>query len=88
MNIPTEFQLGGFTWKVKTVKRLKDKYGDCSLGKQVIRLRDGMPAQLMEQTFVHELVHAIKYTMGESDHDEVHTDAFAALLHQYMKTAK
>lgn len=88
MNIPTQFQLGGFTWTVKRVKRLKDKYGDCSLDKQTMRILDTVSPQLKEQTFCHELVHAIKFSMGEQDHDEVHTDAFATLLHQFLTTAK
>lgn len=88
MDIPSEFKLGGLTWKVKRMKQLKGKYGDCQLEKQTIRLLDTLPQELKEQTFCHELVHAIKFAMGEDDHNEVHTDAFAMYLHQYLNTAK
>lgn len=88
MIIPETFTLGGLTWKVKRMKSLKGKYGDCIIEKQTIRLLDTIPTELKEQTFCHELVHAIKFAMGEDDHDEKHTDAFAMYLHQYLNTAK
>jgi hypothetical protein len=47
-----------------------------------------MHAEMKEQTFCHELVHAIKYMMGEDDHDEKVVDIFATFLHQYLKTAR
>jgi hypothetical protein len=45
-----------------------------------------MNKQSTEQTFYHELVHAIMFTMGKLNHDEEFTDAFGALLHQYHRT--
>jgi hypothetical protein len=39
-----------------------------------------------EQTFCHELVHAIMFSMGHTNHDEIFVDAFGALLHQYERT--
>jgi len=45
-----------------------------------------MNEQTTSQTLMHELVHAILFTMGKTNHDEEFTDAFGALLHQYDKT--
>jgi hypothetical protein len=86
--IPSEFQLGGITWKVRMMKRLPGKLGDCNIQNQEIRIRENLPQDVKEQTFYHELVHAIKMAMGINgdDHDEVETDAFAMFLHQYEKT--
>lgn len=90
MTIPTSFELGGTTWKVVQRKRLKGRYGDCDINKQQIQIKADIPNDLKEQTFYHELVHAIQIAMGynSDDHDEVFTDAFAVFLHQFVKTAK
>ena len=92
MNIPTEFYLGGIKWTVKRVKRLKGAYGDCNTTTATIRIRDDGQTDplLIEQTFCHELTHAIQIAMGKpgDEHDEKFTDAFATFLHQYLNTAK
>jgi hypothetical protein len=90
MPIPTEFQLGGTTWKVVLRKRLKGRFGDCDMKRQQIQILDTLPEDVKDQTFYHELTHAIQIAMGYNtdDHDEVFTDNFAVFLHQFMKTAK
>jgi len=45
-----------------------------------------MNEQMTQQTFYHELVHAIMFAMGKTNHDEEYTDAFGSLLHQYERT--
>jgi hypothetical protein len=52
----------------------------------VIFVREGLNEQLTQQTFFHELVHAIMFAMGQTNHDEVFTDAFGTFLHQFEKT--
>ena len=84
MNIPASFKLGGLTWKVVWRKRLKGKYGECVLEKQIIHILEGLPPELTEQTFLHELCHAIHYAMGKNEHDEEFIDAFATMLHQAL----
>lgn len=88
--IPSEFQLGGFTWKVVRRKRLLGKYGDCNLATRTIRILDTIDQPLKEQTFLHELMHAIAFAMGinQEAHNEQEIDAFAMYLHQYMTSAK
>ena len=89
-SIPSEFQLGGFTWKVKKCKTLKDKWGHCDLAKREIVLLGTLQSDVLEQTFYHELTHAILIAMGKhtDDHSEEWIDAFSMFLHQYVKTAK
>lgn len=41
---------------------------------------------MTQQTFYHELVHAIMFAMGKTAHDEEFTDAFGSFLHQFEKT--
>ena len=88
MNIPSQFTLGGLVWKVVWRKRIKGKYGECVLHKQTIHLLSGLPPELTEQTFLHELCHAIHYAMGKNEHNEEFIDAFATMLHQALTTAK
>lgn len=90
MNIPKSFQLAGHTWKVN-YNPLLINLGECHSNHASIQLR-GPPQQgdaQVEQTFYHELTHAILYTMGDSGpHDEKFVDGFAYLLHQFMVTKK
>jgi hypothetical protein len=90
MQIPTSFQLGGITWKVVLRKRLPGKYGECDLSKTTIYIRNNIEKELMEQTFCHELSHAIQFAMGisQEDHNEQTIDAFATFLHQFLTSAK
>ena len=83
--LPTAFQLAGFEWTVRFVSDLSE-YGRCDPATQIIFVREGMNEQLTQQTFFHELVHAIMFSMGQTNHDEVFTDAFGTFLHQYDKT--
>ena len=45
-----------------------------------------MNEQMTQQTFFHELVHAVMFAMGQTNHDEVFTDAFGSFLHQFEKS--
>ena len=88
MKIPTTFEMGGTTWTVKQVPKLDD-CGITYRDDAVILLRKELPKQSKEQTFLHELFHVMKFTMGHlNDHDEKEVELMAHLLHQFMKTAK
>jgi len=90
MIIPTSFELGGYKWKVVRVKRMKGKIGDCDYMKQTIRILDTVDQEVKEQTFCHELLHAIEVACGHNpdDHDEHLIDSRATFLHQYLNSAK
>jgi len=85
--IPSTFQLAGIVWTVEEVPGLED-LGLTHRDSQLIQLQAGATKQTKEIAFFHEIVHAIKYTMGEDDHDEIHTDALGHLLHQVITTMK
>jgi hypothetical protein len=84
-DIPASFYLAGGLWTVKWVEDLSE-YGKCDCTTFTIYIRSGMNKVFTEQTFCHELVHAIMFAMGHVQHDEVFVEAFGALLHQYEKT--
>jgi hypothetical protein len=85
--IPGTFMLAGVEWSVEEVQGLDD-LGLIHRDAQLIQLQAEASKQTKEVAFFHELVHAIKYTMGEDDHSETHTDAFAHLLHHAITSMK
>ena len=84
-NLPSSFHLVGCLWNVRYIEELSE-YGKCDCATQTIFLRAGMNKVFTEQTFFHELVHAIMFSMGHTQQDEVFVDAFGQLLHQYERT--
>jgi hypothetical protein len=72
---------------VEEVKGLED-LGLTHRDSQLIQLQTEANKQTKEVAFFHELVHAIKYSMGEDDHSEIHTDAFAHLLHHAITSMR
>ena len=87
MNIPDEFELGGVTWRVEHTDALSEM-GHCDCEQAVIRIRKNLGKEVREATFCHELQHAIRFTAGETDHDERQVDAHGNLLHQFLKTQR
>jgi hypothetical protein len=88
MVIPKTFQLAGVKWKVKNTK-IMNELGLCDRDKATIHLKLDQEQSSRETTFCHELVHALKYTLGDGGpHEEKEVDALGYLLHQYMITVK
>ena len=84
--VVSAFSLAGFDWQVVFIKDLSE-FGKCDVNNQTISIREGMNEQTTKQTFYHELVHAIMFSMGHTQHDEIFTDAFGGMLLQFEKTA-
>ena len=87
MKPPKQFSLAGSLWTVTVIDGLTEM-GTCDFSLNVIRLRKGMPTDVMLSTFFHELVHAVKFTLGEREHDEADVDRIGHMLHQFTVTAK
>lgn len=87
MRIPKSFELGGMQWDVVQIDHLAD-LGRCLRDQQLIQLKKNEKPTTKQQTFCHELVHAIKYTLGEDEHDEQKVDLLGTMLHQFLKTVK
>lgn len=58
--------------------------GTCAAHKAKIYLEKSLDRGVKEQTFCHELIHAILFSMGITEHDEKFVDGFATFLHQYL----
>ena len=92
MRTPAQFRLMGHTITVEMYPPIKWKFGDCLGWFNPKDMKIGIlkrPGTVSEQTFIHELTHAILYCMN-SDHyeDEEFVDTFAGLLHQAATSAK
>ena len=96
--IPKSFELGGVKWSVvkdNSIDYTDNATGLCELYKHKISLSDkvnnvDLSSEKTEQSFYHELVHSILYTMHytELNKDEDFVDRFGTMLHQYMKSKK
>lgn len=84
MKIPKAFTLAGIRWSVEETDVISEM-GHCSAETATIRLRKDLSAQVKGATFCHELQHAIRYTLGKDEHDEVEVDAQGNLLHQFLE---
>ena len=84
MKIPKSFTLAGIRWTVEE-SSVFTEMGHCSSETATIRLRKDLPAQVKAATFCHELQHAIRYTLGLDEHNEVEVDQQGNLLHQFLE---
>lgn len=87
MHIPKTFTLAGIRWTVEETNVISEM-GHCSSEDAIIRLRKNLSPQVKAATFCHELQHAIRYTLGQDDHNEVEVDAQGNLLHQFLEQYK
>lgn len=84
MKIPKSFRLAGILWTVEDCEGITEM-GHCAAETATIRLRKGLSDQVRAATFCHELQHAIRYTLGKDEHDEVEVDSQGNLLHQFLE---
>lgn len=92
IKIPSSFQLMGKTYTVQVVPRDEwadaQVWGDFNPATNEIRVVK-LGAEATEQTFYHELMHAILTAMNHKlNTNEPFIDMFSGLLHQALKTAK
>jgi hypothetical protein len=86
MFIPKKFKLGAVTWTVEEVVYLPDNtMGLCNNLDSSIKVLKSLKQEVKEQTFCHELIHALLYSTGRTEHDEQLVDSLAVFLHQYLK---
>lgn len=89
MIIPKRFKIGGVTWTVKEVEVIPGGcFGQTELWNAEISITKSLKQDTKEQTYIHELLHALMFSMGKRNHDEEFVDGLATLLHQYLKQQK
>jgi len=92
--IPKSFKIFGHTIKVKITKDVSDgtdgEWSPAALEIRIKPVSENLAESWQEQTFWHEVVHAIFDTLSYDDYgkDEELVDRIAQCLHQIDKTKK
>lgn len=92
--IPDEFSLAGNQWRILYVPKRKmiaggeliDAYGLCLPEDEEILIYKRLGPIKRLQTFIHEAAHAVMFTMGYLEHDEVMVEAMSQLVYQLITT--
>ena len=94
MDIPRTFELFGTTYKVEQPNKVMvDKesvLGSCNSDTGVIQVRKNLKKDLKELTYLHELTHAILFSLeyNKLGRDEIFIERFSKALHQVIKSSK
>lgn len=88
--IPKSVKVGGVTYNVKLVEYLPheevgNKWGECDYQRSTIKIWEGLSPEKKEQTFIHELTHAIAHEAGIDEQDEDLINRFALVAYQVVK---
>ena len=87
MKIPDNITIGGQVIEVKLIDHLDNGYlGQISLGESEIVIDQ----ESINTTFIHEVIHGILDTMGETElsSNEKFVNTFAGYLYQVIKQIK
>lgn len=91
MIIPDKVKIGGVSLEVRRgVERLKMGPGYSANfipAKGLIETSAGLAGDVEERDFLHEVVHALFWNLGDEEHrnDEVHVDKIAGALYALVK---
>lgn len=95
VKIPKQIQVGGQTLNIHLVERYNDLLGECSIPEGYIKLAKTYKGNLqshssLENTFIHECIHAILDTMSKTElsEDEVFVSTFAGFTLEIIKSIK
>lgn len=88
MQIPKSVVLGGRVWQIKRNVRMKRRLGQTDGTHCIIKLAAGQSPESEQHTYLHELLHAICFTMGwdKLNDNETKIDALAGMLLQALET--
>lgn len=95
MIIPESFWLAGNRWQVRLVPQRELVIGDgvfadgsCDPATEIIRIYKRLGKIKRLQTYIHECAHAVLYTMGYLEHDEVMVEAVSQFVYQLITTGE
>lgn len=98
VEIPRRFLCGDMAWTVRlvtpnTIRRHSQSGPDAPWGLAVpstctIYLDKTLPRDRLEQSWLHELGHVIRWANGQTAHSEREVDAHATLLRQALITSR
>lgn len=78
---PKELTINGITWKVIFVDQIAGKHclGLCDSETKTIQIKRRLAPKLRLDTFIHECIHALEYSIG-FDANHSHVDKIASGL--------
>lgn len=90
--IPSKVNVIGMTYEVRITpaKEMELENDDILMGEvlyadNLIRINDSIHEARQEQTFIHELTHAIFFEAGYEDHDEDMVNRVGKVLHRVLR---
>jgi hypothetical protein len=92
MVIPKQFKLFGQTYEVRQPPKVMwqgdSVLGHCNSDDGIIQVRRNLKKELKELTYLHELTHAILYSLeyNKLSNDETFVERFSRALHQALTT--
>ena len=89
MKLPEEIKVCGINYKVELVEFIdvageRNYQGMCHFDQTKIEILSSLSVQRKEQTFIHELTHAIFYEAGYDEQDEDMINRVGIALHQVL----
>ncbi|WP_425203994.1 ImmA/IrrE family metallo-endopeptidase [Priestia megaterium] len=87
-SIPDYIKVAGITYKVQEVDGILEKFnilGQINYHKGIIELDTELPLDRKEQTFIHEVLHAVFKEAGYDEQDEEMIDRVSMVLYQVLK---
>lgn len=87
--VPDKVKVGGINYQVRfkdtVVVNGRDSLGSCSSDMAEIEISNTQSIDRKEETFVHELFHAILNEAGFKNHDEELVERVSKVLYQVLK---
>lgn len=83
MKIPSTLRILGKTWAIEEVDEIHDAFGLCHKSKLKIQIEKGLKEDLQLDILIHEVFHAIDWSMNTKLTEEQNTamaTGFAAVL--------
>lgn len=69
MKIPKSLKVGGHIYEVLLVESddIQKDCGECAVDKLQIKIKKNMPETMMEETLIHEAIHAMNFGLEEKE---------------------
>lgn len=82
MKIPTQLKIGGHIYKIKLVdpEELDKDCGQQNRARNTIKIRNDLPKSQLEETIIHEVLHAINGDLKEETVDFLSNAIYAVLV--------
>lgn len=86
--IPNSINVAGINYEVKEVEGINDRFntlGMVNYARSMIEIDSDMSKSKLEQTFIHEVLHACFYEAGIEEQDEDVINRVGIVLYQVLK---